>query len=159
MCFHSLQTGKRIASLFLKCIQVCDFFQFPFPSNGKAHRKCCPATHTAMWHAKGFHSLQTGKRIARDPILSPMGPWVQKPKNIRELHGAIFKRDFSPKLPQTRVYTEPYAIFLSKRLRSQAVTGFLGNFHRVVHNSRIAFSVVIKYTRKLETCQTFSNVS
>ena len=37
-----------------------------------------------------FHSLQTGKHIARDPILSPVGPWLQKSKNIRELRKAFF---------------------------------------------------------------------
>ena len=33
-------------------------------------------------------------------------------------------------MPQTRVYTQPNTIFLSKRLRSQAATGFLGIFRR-----------------------------
>ena len=59
----------------------------------------------------GFNSLQTGKRIARDPILSPVGPWLQKPKNIRELRGAIFERNLVPKIPQTHVCIDPYAIF------------------------------------------------
>ena len=48
---------------------------------------------------KSFHSLQTGKYIARDPILSPVGQWLQKPKKIRELRGAIFLSKFSPQNP------------------------------------------------------------
>ena len=90
--FHSLQTGKRIQNDLIAFDEIATFTEFPFPSNGKADPK--------------------------DPILSPVGPWLQKPENIRELRWAIFYRNLSPKIPQTRVYIERYAIFFPKRLRS-----------------------------------------
>ena len=87
--FHSLQTGTRIARTYWKeCANdhvlgqfpfpsngnahrkesghvrtiVPALLLFPFPSNGNAHRKFQPTIHgTSM---KCFHSLQTGTRIA-----------------------------------------------------------------------------------------------
>ena len=59
----------------------------------------------------GFNSLQTGKRIQRDPILIPVGPWLRTPKTKRELRRAIFERNFSPKIPKTHVCIDPNEIF------------------------------------------------
>ena len=58
-----------------------------------------------------FNSLQTGKRIQRDPILSPVGPWLQNAKTKREVHEAFFTPKFTPKIPQTHVCIDPNAIF------------------------------------------------
>ena len=38
----------------------------------------------------GFNSLQTGKCIQRDPILSPVGPWLRTPKTKREVCTPFF---------------------------------------------------------------------
>ena len=64
----------------------------------------------ALYNLLSFNFLQTGKPIQRDPILSPVGPCLHNPKNIRELREAIFQQNFSLKIPKTRVNTEPYAI-------------------------------------------------
>ena len=104
MGFNSLQTGKHI-------------------------QRCCGIN----WWNKGdisFNSLQTGKHIQRDPILSPVGPWLRSPKTKRELRGAIFKQNFSPKIPQTLVNIDPNAISQQNRLRSETPSGFLGNLSR-----------------------------
>ena len=102
-----------------------------------------------------FNSLQTGKQIQRAPILSPVGPWLRTPKTIRELRGAIFERNFSPKIPQTHVCIELYAIFWAKRLKSQVTPMFLGDFccvrTRLVHR---VCGICLKYTRNPEKCQT-----
>ena len=58
-----------------------------------------------------FNSLQTGKCIQRDPILSPVGPWLQNPKTKREVREAFFTSKFTPKIPQTHVCIDPNAIF------------------------------------------------
>ena len=102
----------------------------------------------------GFNSLQTGKPIQRDPILSPVGPWVQKPKNIRELRKAFFLLKFSPKIPQTRVYIERYAIFLQKGLKTYTLSGFLGNLCRIRLRS-IHRVYGYKYTPNSQECQLF----
>ena len=43
-----------------------------------------------MLDKKGFNSLPTGKRTQRDPILSPVGPWLRTPKTKHEMRGTIF---------------------------------------------------------------------
>ena len=63
------------------------------------------------FYTNSFDSLQTGRHIQTDPILSPVGPWLQKPKTKRELRRAIFLSNFSPKIPRTRVAIDPNAIF------------------------------------------------
>ena len=127
--FNSLQTGKHIQS------------------SATIARIC--ATRLS------FNSLQTGKHIQRAPILSPVGPWLWKPKTKRELRGAIFERNFSLKIPQTHVYIELYAIFWANRLRSQVTPMFLGDFccvrTRSVHR---VCGISLKYTRNPEKCQT-----
>ena len=84
--FNSLQTGKCIQSVFI--VVKYDIISY------------------------SFNSLQTGKCIQRDPVLSPVGPWLRTSKTKRELHGAIFERNFSPKASQTHVCIDPNAIFL-----------------------------------------------
>ena len=87
-CFYSLQTGKRITRITQKTILNSPML-FPFPSNGKAYHKFgnqgCeivavpefpfPSNGNAHHKSKKtllldilimcFHSLQTGKHIAR----------------------------------------------------------------------------------------------
>ena len=109
---------------------------FQFPSNGKAYPKdsyrvsvklkmkkvSIPFKRESV--SKGyfdiicgvgergrFNSLQTGKRIQRDPILSPVGPWLQNAKTKHEVHKAFFPSKFSPKTPQTHVCIDPNTIF------------------------------------------------
>ena len=72
--------------------------KFQFPSNGKAYPKNLLILRL-MLSVKSFNSLQTGKRIQRDPILHPVGPWLQNPKTLRELRGAFFVSKFTPKIP------------------------------------------------------------
>ena len=79
----------------------------------------------------GFNSLQTGRCIQRDPILSPVGPWLQKPKTKREVHTPIFMSKFTPKIPQTHVAIEPNTIFYQKRLGTQTPRAFLGNLRGI----------------------------
>ena len=135
LSFHSLQTGKHIQTrdlpvyIFQHTDEVSIPFKrestfrrnrvfhlpqrqkkFPFPSNGKAHSDFFSAP-TLFRSSDSFHSLQTGKHIQTDPILSPVGPWLQKPKTKRELRRAISKPKFPPKITQTRVYIDPNAIF------------------------------------------------
>ena len=90
--FHSLQTGKCIASdcedprgnevlefpfpsngKVHRKLQTLDVLQsklsFPFPSNGKVHRKTKGKSQTAAkLRDIGFHSLQTGKCIASSAV-------------------------------------------------------------------------------------------
>lgn len=61
-------------------------------------------------------------------ILSPMGPWLQKPNTKRELRQAFFASKFSLKIRQTRVAINPNAIFTKNgpksrhRLDSRAIS-------------------------------------
>ena len=110
-CFNSLQTGKCIARQHTETRGGRYAIKFQFPSNGKVYCKKVDNRLSAIKMPLSFNSLQTGKCIARDPILSPVGPWLQNPKNIRELRGTIFLSKFCLKIPQTRVYTETYTIF------------------------------------------------
>ncbi len=127
--FNSLQTGKYIQRITRRITNAYQIYPVSIPFKRESISKAwikpsmCP-------FASSFNSLQTGKYIQRDPILSPVGPWLRKPKNIREVHTAFFFSKFSPKIPQTHVYTELYAIFLQKRLESYTLSGFLGNLHR-----------------------------
>ena len=137
--FDSLQTGKRIArmsqtnggqrevsvSIPFKRESVLQDYQnitqrrcrvVSIPFKRESVLQVPDWNTTRPTKKSSFDSLQTGKRIASAPILSPVGPWLRKPKNIRELRQAISKPNFTPKIPQTRVYTEPYAIFHLKRL-------------------------------------------
>ena len=100
--------------------------KFPFPSN----RKVC----------------------SKRPHFNPMGSWLQKPKTKRELRGAFFLPKFCPKIPQTCVYTEPYAIFYQKRpepihcLRSGTIYAVF------VSDRHIAFGFY-KYSLNSQECQ------
>ena len=63
--FHSLQTGKCIASYKSEILYSGENLgKFPFPSNGKVHRKF---TGKSCWRRtkRRFNSLQTGTRITR----------------------------------------------------------------------------------------------
>ena len=62
LCFHSLQTGKCIASLNA-IVKVSNCYPFPFPSNGNADPKSLFDPYTP--EDVSFHSLQTGTRIQR----------------------------------------------------------------------------------------------
>ena len=112
--FNSLQTGKCIART--GCLQTFweRISKFQFPSNGKVYSK--QKGSQILLEGSRFNSLQTGKCIARDPILSPVGPWHRNPKKIHELRWVFFTSNFSPKIAQTRVYTDLYAIFHQKWL-------------------------------------------
>ena len=107
--FNSLQTGKRIQRTPPPTtIDGMGGVSIPFK------RESVSKVRTErLWHQypRRFNSLQTGKRIQRDPILIPVGPWLRTPKTKRELRGAIFERNFSPKIPQTHVCIDPNAIF------------------------------------------------
>ena len=107
--FNSLQTGKHIQSPSGDTGEIRNMW-FQFPSNGKAYPKLIVSSYADL-AGISFNSLQTGKHIQRDPILRPVGPWLRTPKTIRELRGAIFERNFSPKIPQTHVCIDTYAIF------------------------------------------------
>ena len=104
----------------------------------------------------GFDSLQTGKRIPRerDSILIPVGPWLQKLKNIRELCGTFFNANLVPKIAQTRVYTDPYTIFHQKQLETYTPFGFLGNLRgirrRLTHRVYVSFITIPKTHRKVK---------
>ena len=101
-----------------------------------------------------FNSLQTGRQIQRDPILSPVGPWLRTSKTKRELRGAIFQRNFTPKIPKNHVCIDTNAIFLSNRLRSQMTTKFLGNFYSIHTRSvRRVCVLLLKHTLNIERCQ------
>ena len=67
-CFHSLQTGRWIASLAHCRRKPKMDRKFPFPSNGKVDRKSYPITRFSedLKQVEGFHSLQTGRWIARE---------------------------------------------------------------------------------------------
>ena len=65
--FHSLQTGKYVASDEISHFEAVPYRWFPFPSNGKVcSKRCCQAS--ALLEGYGFHSLQTGKYVARRNI-------------------------------------------------------------------------------------------
>ena len=152
-CFNSLQTGKYIQSENPEARRKRNGIRrFQFPSNGKVYPKPKMKKLTLITATICFNSLQTGKYIQRDPILSPVGPWLRKPQNIREVHTAFFLSKFSHKIPQTHVYTELYAIFLQKRLESYTLSGFLGNLHRVrLWSIRRVYGY--KYTSNSQECQ------
>ena len=108
--FNSLQTGKRIQSSYGAIHAIRETPCFNSLQTGKRiQRKGDKSLKKQKLYR--FNSLQTGKRIQRDPILIPVGPWLRTPKTKRELRGAIFERNFSPKIPQTHVCIDPNAIF------------------------------------------------
>ena len=84
--------------------------RFQFPSNGKVYSEDRGKDNVPM-RPISFNSLQTGKCIQRDPILSPVGPRLRTPKTKRELREAFFTSKFTPKTPQTHVCIDPNAIF------------------------------------------------
>ena len=113
-CFHSLPTGKHIQRE--KVTPAGDGhggcpYDVSIPFQRESISKEVLAVISVSKARKCFHSLPTGKHIQRDPILSPVGPWLRTPKTKRELRGAIFKRNLSPKIPQTHVCIDPNAIF------------------------------------------------
>ena len=147
---------------------------FQFPSNGKVH---CKNDHIENFSAttttvsipfkresalqvfkkpnnKGnrseFQFPSNGKVHCKEPILSPVGPWVQKPKNIREVRGAFFYRNFSPKIAQTRVYTEPYAIFSQNGPKAKRPLGSWAIFavSSTIGGSRMVLVLSIRESRK-----------
>ena len=61
--------------------------------------------------SKKFQFPSNGKGGSKDPILSPVGPWLQKPQKKHELRSAFFVSKFCLKIQQTRVYTGANAIF------------------------------------------------
>ena len=150
--FNSLQTGKHIQSKFdaETCRKALSFNSLQTGKHIQRRLPNCPAE----WRTISFNSLQTGKHIQRAPILSPVGPWLRKPQNIRELRTAFFLSKFSPKIPQTYVYIELYAIFWEKRLESHTLSGFLGNLYRVrLWSTHRVYGY--KYTSNLQECQIF----
>ena len=119
--FQFPSNGKAYPKLIRNSKFSQKIFSFQFPSNGKAYPKLIVGVQISRlqvgfnslqtgkpiqrqlrirtFHVKNrFNSLQTGKPIQRDPILSPVGPWLRTPKTKRELCGAIFERNFSPKI-------------------------------------------------------------
>ena len=100
--FHSLQTGNRIPKAsrveFEKAetlhvsipfkresafqganhvlSELSEYFEFPFPSNGKVHSKPNRVNSFYLWQVR-FHSLQTGKCIPRYVLLGaiPFGDY------------------------------------------------------------------------------------
>ena len=101
---------------------------------------------------KSFHSLQTGKHIARerDPILSPVGPWIRKSKNIRELRGAIFLSKFSPK---TLMNIDPNAIFTKNGPEARHCLDSGAISAAFATDRRIAYMLIkIPYIRKNVKC-------
>ena len=96
-------------------IRKTEFREVSIPFKRESTLKVYMATHPlGGW--EGFNSLQTGKHTERALILSPVGPWLRKPKTMRELHTAFFDAKFTPKIPKTRMYTETDATFYEKRL-------------------------------------------
>ena len=151
--FNSLQTGKciqRAEQLRLKRTRVLVSIPFKRESvfrentaqrNRERSRVSIPFKRESVFRVCGylfpwkvlrqsFNSLQTGKCIQRDPILSPVGPGLRTPKTKRELREAFFTSKFTPKTPQTHVCIDPNAIFQQNRLRSETPSGFLGNLSR-----------------------------
>ena len=121
ICFHSLQTGKRIQRRL---------FRRP---------KC--------WHKPGFHSLQTGKRIQRDPILSPVGPWVRTPKTKHEVRKTFFSSKFSPQTPTTpRVHSTKHDFFVktAQKPSSHWVLGHFSPCRSTIGGSRRVLSLSIR---------------
>ena len=136
LCFNSLQTGRLIQTVLIAVLNPYEYVSIPFKREGSfrllrdtspVNGDCLPGfnslqtgrliqTKTITDGTRGlttcFNSLQTGRLIQTDPILSPVGPWLQKPKNIRELRTPFFSRKFTPKTAQTPINTEPNAIFL-----------------------------------------------
>ena len=104
---------------------------FQFPSNGKVYPKLKGEIPKEGLILDRFNSLQTGRCIQRDPILSPVGPWLQNAKTKHEVHTPIFMSKFSPKIPQTHVAIDPNTIFYQKRLGTQTPRAFLGNLRGI----------------------------
>ena len=120
--FNSLQTGRCIQSQTQRP-KIRIIVSIPFKREGVSKVWWLPKPQQ---HLVSFNSLQTGRCIQRDPILSPVGPWLQKPKTKHEVHTPIFMSKFSPKIPQTHVAIEPNTIFYQKRLGTQTPRAFLG---------------------------------
>lgn len=101
--FHSLQTGKRIR------------ISRQSSAISSQQREVSLIKNLLLLRAESrrplLNSLQTGKYIQRDPILSPVGPWLRNAKTKREVHKAFFMSNFSPKIPQTHVGLDPNTIF------------------------------------------------
>ena len=97
MRFNSLQTGKRIQS-FIFCTKLkSESVSIPFKRES-VFKVIADTLEEAIDKGK-FQFPSNGKVDSKDPILSPVGPWLRTPKTIRELRGTIFERNFSPKIP------------------------------------------------------------
>ena len=84
-CFDSLQTGKCIASVQKQEQGKNDSIQFRFPSNGKVYSK--------------------------RPHFKPSGAVAPEPQKHTRTALVFFTSNLVPKIAQTRVYTDLYAIF------------------------------------------------
>ena len=113
-CFHSLQTGKRIARSGRENINAIQV-RFPFPSNGKADPKKKPfkgATKVAPCLLFPFPS--NGKADPKRPHFKPSGAVGPKAQNqTRTARGNFFTEILAPNsrkpactLDQTRFFCQ-----------------------------------------------------
>ena len=121
--------------------------KFPFPSNGKVYRKDTIATNhfKADW---SFHSLQTGKCIARDKILKVDFPdfWFPFPSN-----GKVYRKlmiIFSSVRFRSRFHSlQTGKCIASFRAEYTNLSG--GSFHSLQTGKCIAREAVIREARNL----------
>ena len=109
--------------------------RFPFPSNGNAGSKRESEASEAYPFAfdSEFPSNGNAGSKRERPHFKPNGAVpTQAQKHTRTAHG-IFSSKFYPKITQTHVYTEPYAIFYQKRTPSKAPSAFRSNLYSVRH--------------------------
>ena len=83
-----------------------------------------------------------------------MGPWFRTPKTKRELRGAIFKRKFSPKIPQPHVCIERYAIFSKNGSKAIHCLGSWAIYTAFISDRQIAY-MFISIPQILQECQFF----
>ena len=134
--------------------RLCKRFQFP--SNGKAYHKKDYAPKPIKEIQFQFPS--NGKAYHKRPHFKPsgaVGPKAQK--QTRSARGFFWGEILAPKSHKPACTLKQTRFFYKNDSEAKRSLGSWAFFAVPVHNRRIAYGVVIKYTRHLKKCQIFSN--
>ena len=180
LSFNSLQTGKRITRHIRRDLsnQLWELVSIPFkresvsqvtttiaasyqvsiPFKRESVSQEIPAGADGADVKIEFQFPSNGKAYHKRPHFKPsgaVGPKAQK--QTRSARGFFWGEILAPKSHKPACTLKQTRFFYKNGLEVKRPLGSWAFFAVPVHNRRIAYGVVIKYTRHLKKCQIFSN--